>query len=906
MNGKPVCGFGGNSTGHSAELHIKDETLAKDAPTDKMGESVLIEEGKNQNLTNFIYKASPEQEYGRKEGSLAGSRSEEACLAFRLLFSGDEDMKKRKNEAKKDILLYNFIKDNKKYKNSWDIKKTDDDIIQSILAKASKKKTGNRGEPDLLYVNNTKKLLIILEDKPTIGQHESKDGNDPEHFAVDGVKHYLSFFTENSISIMTEPIRKYLKSWNIVGIAVSGDILDEYNCIISTFVVNKNEIKDVEIKEILNEEDYLSLFQNVDMEKLIRDVSESSKRINNQLRSLDSQKRPVLLSGLMICLFTRKEKNDFKEGYIGWNPKTIINNIPTTISQILLEEGIPEDKIEVLTNELAFIKTDPDLNNTNILRGILQELDTNVIPLFAKETNYDILGKFYEEFLRYAGVTNVKNGIVLTPNHITKLFTELIDVRINDVILDICCGTGTFLISAMNKIVLEIMQSSLKDKKKLIKKIKENQLIGFDKSTTMYALCISNMLFRGDGKSRIYNVDSFSKDAKGILCKLKEGGINPTIGFINPPYGGKDTKEKPTKKEIQFLEVMLDNVSRYGVIIAPLSTYIQDEVIKKRILSKHTLKCVINMPKELFQPNAAIHTAIAVFETNKPHKNRDVIFYDLNDDGYILSKNRGRTDPLNKWINIKKKLFEELSSPDKYVDNLHLMKLPITGKDEWIIQAHSKADYATLNKDKFVQVIKKYTIFSFKFRLGLLDKNMDELTLFEILKKNELSDEEVEKMASQDIDVSQWKDFTIKGLFGNNIDRGMRLIEIDRTKGDCSYYSASNKDNGLTDMIGNPLFTKTDAIIYSTFGDCFYVEGEFTASDEICILKHPKLNKFNGLFIVTILGENKYKYGFGRKAFRKKLVKDVIKLPVDADNNPDWDFMEKYIKSLPYSINLEI
>ncbi|MCX6709322.1 MAG: N-6 DNA methylase, partial [Candidatus Woesearchaeota archaeon] len=242
----------------------------------------------------------------------------------------------------------------------------------------------------------------------------------------------------------------------------------------------------------------------------------------------------------------------------------IIDNIPNTITQILKEEGIPKDKIEVLINELSFIKTDQDLNNTLILKEILEELDKNVIPLFAKETNYDILGKFYEEFLRYAGITNVKNGIILTPSHITKLFTELVEIKNNDVIFDMCCGTGAFLISAMNKIVSEINGSNIRNKAELIKKIKQNQLVGFEKSSTMYALSISNMLFRGDGKSRIYNVDSFSDEAKSVLNNLKKEGVIPTIGFINPPYGGQDNKDKPTKKEIQFLETITKRINTHS------------------------------------------------------------------------------------------------------------------------------------------------------------------------------------------------------------------------------------------------------------------------------------------------------------------------------------------------------
>ena len=193
------------------------------------------------------------------------------------------------------------------------------------------------------------------------------------------------------------------------------------------------------------------------------------------------------------------------------------------------------------------------------------------------------------------------------------------------------------------------------------------------------------------------------------------------------------------KYAIQFLENLLDKVSRFGIIIAPLSTYFKEELARERILSKHTLKCVINMPKELFQPNASTHTAIAVFETNKPHNNKEVIFYNLKDDGFVLSKNRGRTDALNKWKDIKKKLFEELNNPKRFSDGLHLLKTKITEKDEWIIQAHCQTDYSQLNENCFVNSIKEYTIFSTKLKLDLLDKDIDEITLLEILNKNKIN-----------------------------------------------------------------------------------------------------------------------------------------------------------------------
>jgi len=53
------------------------------------------------------------------------------------------------------------------------------------------------------------------------------------------------------------------------------------------------------------------------------------------------------------------------------------------------------------------------------------------------------------------------------------------------------------------------------------------------------------------------------------------------------------------------------------------------------------------------------------------------------------------------------------------------------------------------------------------------------------------------------------------------------------------------------------------------------------------------------------LDRERRKYSFGRKWSGDKLRKTKIKLPTTKDNKPDWKFMERYIKKLSYSKNLE-
>ncbi len=65
------------------------------------------------------------------------------------------------------------------------------------------------------------------------------------------------------------------------------------------------------------------------------------------------------------------------------------------------------------------------------------------------------------------------------------------------------------------------------------------------------------------------------------------------------------------------------------------------------------------------------------------------------------------------------------------------------------------------------------------------------------------------------------------------------------------------------------------------------------------------LNKYIGFYICSLLRMNKYKYTYGRVLSGDRIKLERIILPVAENGNPDWQFMENYIKSLPYSKNLE-
>lgn len=144
----------------------------------------------------------------------------------------------------------------------------------------------------------------------------------------------------------------------------------------------------------------------------------------------------------------------------------------------------------------------------------------------------------------------------------------------------------------------------------------------------------------------------------------------------------------------------------------------------------------------------------------------------------------------------------------------------------------------------------------------------------------------------------EWKVFEIDKVF-SYIKRGKRHISKNRKIGKIPYYSASSDNNGITDFIANPVFLIDKiSIVYSTFGDAYYSGNNYTASDEMNIFSNKKINKYNALFIVQALKQNKNKYSFARKAFTNKILKDKILLPITKAGEPDYEYMENYMKYL--------
>ncbi len=61
------------------------------------------------------------------------------------------------------------------------------------------------------------------------------------------------------------------------------------------------------------------------------------------------------------------------------------------------------------------------------------------------------------------------------------------------------------------------------------------------------------------------------------------------------------------------------------------------------------------------------------------------------------------------------------------------------------------------------------------------------------------------------------------------------------------------------------------------------------------------MSKFSAIFITTVINfSENYKWAYGRQCRVGDSMNISVKLPQTVDGTPDWQFMEDYIKSLPY------
>ena len=235
----------------------------------------------------------------------------------------------------------------------------------------------------------------------------------------------------------------------------------------------------------------------------------------------------------------------------------------------------------------------------------------------------DALGKFYETFLKYANGAK-EMGIVLTPRHITRFAVDVVGVGVNDRVFDPACGTGGFLISAM-----EAMRTANQND---YAKFRLDGLYGVEQRDDVYGLAIVNMIFRGDGKSHVYDGNCFDhkfwqRDGDiwySMNDRVPDGATKPfSRVLMNPPF------KLTSNSETNFVDYGLSQMQEGGIIFVVLPFVVvggkTNQEWRRHLLERHTLLASIKLDKNLFYPVAEATYAL-ILRAHEPHPEDSTVF----------------------------------------------------------------------------------------------------------------------------------------------------------------------------------------------------------------------------------------------------------------------------------------
>ena len=395
-----------------------------------------------------------------------------------------------------------------------------------------------------------------------------------------------------------------------------------------------------------------------DVEITEEEFLETAENINEILHenSINKDYRARFISALLLAMSDRKEIDVTQECDV------LIENINSRVSSILKKH-----------NKFSFsnfIKIDEPSSSDNhikvkeaIKRTYQELLNLNIHS--AMNSGKDVLGKFYEVFLKYGnGAKDI--GIVLTPRHITKFASQVLDINSKDLVLDVACGTGGFLVSAFDEVRRKTKNNDDFENFRL------NGLYGIEEQDSIISLAIVNMIFRGDGKNNMIEGNSFRKwlNAKTTgkvysaeyLSEDKKNRIPPiTKVMMNPPFALK----KGDEKEYKFIEHALMQMEDGGLLFAvlPISVLVESSIKswrKEVLLKNNTLLAVITFPEDLFNPSASVGTIGLFVKKGISHnfEKDEVYFARCIEDGFKIKKSIRKES--NKVRNMLEEIKDEL------------------------------------------------------------------------------------------------------------------------------------------------------------------------------------------------------------------------------------------------------
>lgn len=235
---------------------------------------------------------------------------------------------------------------------------------------------------------------------------------------------------------------------------------------------------------------------------------------------------------------------------------------------------------------------------------------------FDNQEEHHSFNMIYETLLR--GLQSAgRSGEFYTPRALTQLITEKVNPRLGEVVADFACGTGGFLIDAVEH--LRKQSTKAEDAATI-----EKTVFGVEKKQFPYMLCTTNMLLHDVDYPRVSHSNSLMKNVRDYKPEEKVDVV-----LMNPPYGGHEqdaiqvnfpaTLRSSETANLFMIEILyrLNKNGRCGVILP--DGFLQNDdasliAIKEKLFKECNVHTIIRLPGSCFAPYTSINTNLVFFE----------------------------------------------------------------------------------------------------------------------------------------------------------------------------------------------------------------------------------------------------------------------------------------------------
>lgn len=321
-----------------------------------------------------------------------------------------------------------------------------------------------------------------------------------------------------------------------------------------------------------------------------------------------------------------------------------------------------------------------------------------------------------------------RSGEFYTPRALTALITEKVNPQLGKVTADFACGTGGFLIDAVEHLRKQATRAEDAE-------IIERTVFGVEKKQFPYMLCTTNMLLHNVDYPRIIHGNSLMKNVRDYKPEEKVDFV-----LMNPPYGGHEQDivqvnfpsllRSSETANLFMIEIMyrLNDGGRCGVIL-PDGFFQNDDQslihIKEKLFKDFNVHTIIRLPGSCFAPYTPIATNLVFFDKTGPTEKTWFYRYDLNGgQKFSMKRNpitREKLAAIDSWWDDRKEIKDE-KTDDCLSDT---WKSRCVGIDE-IKGRKYNIDFCGFPVEEKIVLSPEETVANFKAERDRLDAALDE------------------------------------------------------------------------------------------------------------------------------------------------------------------------------------